>query len=278
MATHYRRADQVSPDRRPHRPGPHHRPAGQFRHARGSHRDAQPDRSSAQFLQGFPPEGSSRQQAQERGPAGRFQRSVPDRELRREDQARVRRLRDRRAEAQPARMPAREPDFRRAALRHVPPARGQERQGRARVHGRAAAHGAPGHLHHQRRGARRGQPAAPLARHLLRVEPARQRQGALQLPHHSRSRFLARGHVRHERFALRPSGSSQAPPEVSRHHVPPRAGLFHRRGNHQAFLHHRRPEAEARPRRRGDRHQGAHRGDSRHAPMPTSWSRAPSSR
>jgi DNA-directed RNA polymerase subunit beta len=61
-----------------------------------------------------------------------------------------------------------------------------------------------------------GQPAAPLARHLFRVEPARQRQGALLLPHHSRPRFVARSHVRHERLALRPSRSPQAPPEVPR--------------------------------------------------------------
>ena len=41
-------------------------------------------------------------------------------------------------------------------------------------------------------------------------------------------------------------------------------GYSTRRGNHQAFLHHRRSEAEARSRRRDDRHQGAHRRNPRH--------------
>ena len=46
------------------------------------------------------------------------------------------------------------------------------------------------------------------------------------LPHHSRPRFLARSHVRHERPALRPSRPPQAPPEVPRHHVPARPRLL----------------------------------------------------
>ncbi len=50
-------------------------------------------------------------------------------------------------------------------------------------------------------------------------------QGALQLPHHSGSRFVARSAVRHQRSALRLSRPPQPPPEVPRDHVPPRARL-----------------------------------------------------
>ena len=64
--------------------------------------------------------------------------------------------------------------YRRAALRDLPAQGGEGHQGGEGVHGRNSAHDAAGHVRHQRRRARRRQPVAPLARHLLRVhDPSR---------------------------------------------------------------------------------------------------------
>ena len=81
------------------------------------------------------------------------------------------------------------------------------------------------HLRHQRRRARRRQPVASLAGHRLRIDHSPQRQGALQLPHHSGSRLVARSAVRHERPALHLSRSPQTPPKIPRHHLPARDRL-----------------------------------------------------
>ena len=94
-------------------------------------------------------------------------------------------LRDRRAQAERPRSPARRPDFFRPAARHLP-AQGRKRhQGRKGLHGRNPAHDPAGHVCHQRRGTCRGVAVAPLARHRLREQRASQRQGSLLVPDHS---------------------------------------------------------------------------------------------
>ena len=187
-------------------------------------------------------------QAQEPGPAGRVHRGLSHRKLRRQMRPRFPQLRNRRAQARLAGMPARRPDLRRAALRHLPAQGGKEHQGRKGVHGRTAADDPAGHVRHQRRRARHRQPAAPFARPGLRGNPASQRQEAPVLPHHPRPRFLVRGPVRHQRFALRLSRPQETPPQISDHHVLPRPRLRLGRGHPQAVLRHRGPDASRRPR------------------------------
>ena len=132
-----------------------------------------------QFVQGIPAGGRSPQSKRKNtGPAGRVHRGVSHRELRRQVRARFSHLRNRRAEARLARMPARRPDLRRAALRHLPAEGREGHQGRKSVHGRTAADDPAGHLRHQWRRARHRQPVAPLARHLLRSHAASERQDA----------------------------------------------------------------------------------------------------
>ena len=77
------------------------------------------------------------------------------------------------------------------APRDVPTQGGKGHQGGESVHGRNPAHDPAGHVCHQRRGARRGFPIAPFARHLFRVVHPPERQGALQFPHHPRPRLVA---------------------------------------------------------------------------------------
>src|SRR5437762_2605352 len=60
-------------------------------------------------------------------------------------------------------MLARRHHLRRAPPRHVPPQGRKGHEGGNCVHGRTAAHDAPGHVRHQRRRARDREPVAPLA-------------------------------------------------------------------------------------------------------------------
>ncbi len=157
-------------------------------------------------------------------------------------------LRDRRTETDCARVPAGKPDLQRAVARHFPAPRGKGDEGRKSLHGRNPAHDAAGHVRHQRRGARHRQPVASFAGHRVRIEHPSQRQGALQFPHHSGSRFLDRSAVRHERPALHLSRSPQTPPEISRDHFPPRARLWLGRGSDQTVLHDRDAQTERKAR------------------------------
>ncbi len=164
----------------------------------------------------FPPEGRSPgPSARTEGLQAVFSEVFPIESYDEKDQARVRRLRDRRAEAQPAGMPAREPRLSPAPLYVTFRLREDKNVKEERVYmGELPLMAAAGHFIIN--GAER------VVVSQLHRSPAS--AFPLQLPHHSRSRFLARGDVRHERFALRPSGSQEAPPEVPRDDLSPRLG------------------------------------------------------
>ena len=99
--------------------------------------------------------------------AGAVRRDQPHPGLHRQgDGAPLQGVRVRRAQVLRARVPHARPDLLQAALRR----RGAAHQGDRRdpepagLHGRLPDHDRPGHVHHQRRRARRGQPAGALAR------------------------------------------------------------------------------------------------------------------
>ena len=106
----------------------------------------------------------------------RFSARFSHRELRRQVRAGLTiQLRNRRAQARLAGMPARRPDLRRAAVRHLSAQGREERQGRKGVHGRTAPDDAAGHVRHQWRRARHRfasctvRPASPSRRRSIRT-------------------------------------------------------------------------------------------------------------
>ena len=117
--------------------------------------------------------------ARGRRPAGRLQERLPDQGLLRDLVARVRLVQPGKAEVRRRRVPPARHDLRRADQGRHPPRRvGHERRDRLAVDPRRQGAGGllrrnpaddgERHLHHQRHRARRRQPAAPLARRLLR--------------------------------------------------------------------------------------------------------------
>ena len=136
-----------------------HRPEGR-RHQLREVRDPQPDRAPARFVR----------LVRGQGPAGAVRRDQPDQGLHRQgDGAPVPRLRVRGAQVLRGGVPDQGPDLQQAALRQRrAPDQGDRRDpAPARLHGRLPVDDRPGHLRHQRRRARRRQPARPLAGRLL---------------------------------------------------------------------------------------------------------------
>ena len=124
-------------------------------------RDPQPDRAPGPIVR----------LVRREGPAGAVRRDQPDQGLHRQgDGAPVPGLRVRGAQVLRARVPDPGPDLQPAALRQGrAPDQGDGRDpAPARLHGRLPVDDRPGHVHHQRRRARRRQPARPLAGRLLR--------------------------------------------------------------------------------------------------------------
>ncbi len=155
-------------------------------------------------------------------------------------------------------MPFARPDLRQAALRRRRAAhQGDGRHpGPAGLHGRLPDHDRPGHLHHQRRRARRGQPAGALAGRLLhRDRGHRHRPQAVQRQGHPQPRRLAR--VRDDGQAERPpalgQGRSQA--QARGDQAPARRRLRGQRGDARALpaRRRRRPRPD-----RGDAREGQH--------------------
>ena len=127
----------------------------------------------------------------EQGAPGAVRRDQPDQGLHRQgDGAPLPGLRVRRAQVQRARVPDQGPHLQPAAVRERrAPDQGDRRDpAPARLHGRLPVHDGPGHLHHQRRRARRRLPARPLARRLLqRARGPDQRPDPLSRPRSSRT-------------------------------------------------------------------------------------------
>ena len=130
------------------------------------------------------------------GSAGAVRRDQPDQGLHRQgDGAPVPRLRVRRAQVLRGGVPDQGPDVQQAALRQRrAPDQGDRRDpAPARLHGRLPVDDRPGHVRHQRRGARRRQPARPLAGRLLqRARGPGVRPDALLGQGHPEPRRLAR--------------------------------------------------------------------------------------
>ncbi len=148
-------------------------PAHQLWQDQGGHRAAEPHRDPDQLLRGVPPEGR-RRLASARTPACRpsSRRSSRSRATTRRSTLDFAQLRDRRAEADRARGACAR--ARPSAPRSTSPSTLEEEAGtkEERVYmGELPADDRPRHVRHQRRRARRRQPAAPLARHLLRGQP-----------------------------------------------------------------------------------------------------------
>ena len=162
-----------------------HRQEGRWHQLREV-RDPQPDRAPARFVRLVRRQGAARA----------VRRDQPDQGLHRQgDGAPVPGLRVRRAQVLRGGVPDEGPDVQQAALRQRrAPDQGDRRDpAPARLHGRLPVDDRPGHVRHQRRRARRRQPARPLAGRLLQrdrgpgVGPdAVQRQG------HPEPRRLAR--------------------------------------------------------------------------------------
>ena len=121
-------------------------------------------------------------------------------------------VRVRRAQVLRAGVPHPGPDLLQAALRERRAAHQGDRRdpGAAGLHGRLPDHDRPGHLHHQRRRARRRQPAGPLAGRLLhRDRGPGHRPRPVQRQGHPEPRRLARVRDRRPRPAVR-QGRPQA--------------------------------------------------------------------
>ena len=148
--------------------------------------DPEPDRAAARLVQVVHREG----------PPGAVRRDQPDQGLHRQgDGAPVPRLRVRGPEVLRGGVPDEGPDVQPAALR---PGRAPDQgDGRdpapARLHGRLPVDDRPGHVRHQRRRARRRQPARPLAGRLLqRARGSRLGPDAVLRQGHPEPRRLAR--------------------------------------------------------------------------------------
>ncbi len=112
------------------------------------------------------------------------------------------------------------------------------RQGAGGLLRRDPAHDRQRHVHHQRNGARRRQPAAPQPGRLLRPRQGQDAlvgQAALQRAHHPVPRLVARLRVRSQGPALR---AHRPPPQAARDGAAARARLLDR-GAAQLLLRHR---------------------------------------
>ena len=127
----------------------------------------------------------------EKGLARAVRRDQPDQGLHRQGHgAPVPRLRVRRAQVLRGGVPDQGPDVQQAAVRQRrAPDQGDRRDpAPARLHGRLPVDDRPGHVRHQRRRARRRQPARPLAGRLLqRDRGSRRRAGCCSAPRSSRT-------------------------------------------------------------------------------------------
>ena len=147
---------------------------------------------------------------------------VPDLQLLRQRRAGIRQLQARRAAVRRARVPQPRPDLRRPAARDRAPGDlrprvvdqgDQVREGAGGLHGRAAPDDRQRHLHRQRHRARHRLAAAPFAGRVLRPRPRQDPQlgqAAVQRPHHSLPRLLARLRVRPEGRACSPASTAAA--------------------------------------------------------------------
>ena len=199
-------------------------------------------------------------------------------------------LRVRRAQVLRARVPHPRPDLLQAALRGRRAAHQGDRRdpGAARLHGRLPDHDRAGHVHHQRRRARRGQPAGALAGRLLhRRRGPGHRPPALQRQGHPQPRRLAGVRDRRPQPAVR-QGRPQAQARghqaaarrrlrVQRRDGRPVLARGHRRGRPTSPRRSRRT-APTRARKRSSRStRSCARATRPPATTPRSWSRASSS-
>ena len=188
-------------------------------------------------------------------PARGLRQRVPDLQLLRQRDARVRELPPGRAGVRRQGMPAARPHLCGAAARQGA-ARGarqgserreEAREGRARaggLPGRAAAHDRERHLHHQRHRASHRLAAASQPRRVLRSRPRQDallRQAAVLRAHHSLSRLLARLRVRPE--GLRVRAHRPAPQAPGDHHSA-RPGLHRRADSRHVLREERVPSVE----------------------------------
>ena len=145
-------------------------------------------------------------------------------------------VRVRRAQVLRAGVPHPRPDLLQAALRGRRAAHQGDRRdpGAAGLHGRLPDHDRPGHVHHQRRRARRGQPAGPLAGRLLhRDRGPGHRPQPLQRQGHPEPRRLAGVRDRGPQPAVR-QGRPQA--QARGDQAAARRGLRVERGDDRAVL------------------------------------------
>ena len=160
----------------------------------------------------------------------------------------------------------------------------QVREGAGGLHGRDSAHDRQRHLHRQRHRARHRLAAAPFAGRVLRPRPrqdAQLGQAAVQRPHHSLPRLLARLRVRPEGRAVHPYRPS---PQAAGDRAAARARLqqrrnaarvlrdqhlpHHARGGVQLELVSERLRGETLELRPGRRRQGHRRGRQAHHRAP----------
>ena len=132
---------------------------------------------------------------------------------------------------------------------------GQGHEGAGSLLRRAAPHDPDGDVHHQRHGARRGEPDAQVPRRLLRQRKEQDRpRGAnpLRRPHDPVPRLVAGFRVRRQGLPLRPDRPA---PQVPRHDLPPGDGL-HAPGDPGHLL----PAGDRHPGRKRRVHQAARPG------------------
>ncbi len=184
-----------------------------------------------------------------RSPAGRVARArlprpVPDLRREREVQARLPELLPGRAEVLRRGVHRARHDLRRAAQGHAAarrlrgsrrPAPAQEHHREGGLPGRAADHDPARHVRHQRRRARRGEPAPPLAGRGVRGGHPPERAAAVLGADHPVPGLVGRVHHRHPRRDLRPHRQEE---EVPGHGAAPRVRLRDQRRHPEALLRH----------------------------------------
>ena len=189
--------------------------------------DPEPDRAPARLVR----------LVHRQGPAGAVRRDQPDQGLHRQgDGAPVPRLRVRGPEVLRGGVPDQGPDLLPAALRQRrAPDQGDGRDpAPAGLHGRLPVDDRPGHVRHQRRRARRRQPARPLAGRLLqRARGSGIRPDAVQRQGHPEPRRLARVRDEQQGPAL---GQGRPQAEDRRDDPAPRRRLRGERRDRRALL------------------------------------------
>jgi len=162
-----------------------------FRQPPSPPHDARSDGDPDPQLRGLPAARNPLAGAPRPGPGGRPPRDLSHRELRQVAAPGVYPLRAGQAPLRARRVPPVAPHLRPADEGHPAPHQGAAGRGGG-VPRRPAHHAGRGGVHHQRGGARGGQPVAPQPRRRFRGRGGRRRAAPAQLPHHPRARQLDR--------------------------------------------------------------------------------------